>query len=241
MPAQGTELSNVPTWRTIELSFESTREYLNPYQAVDAEAVFLGPDGIRIVRPAFWDGGRTWKVRFAPTRQGRWRYSVTSTDATDTGLNGPSGEYDSSADVVGRPVHDRGFLKQGDGRYLSHADNTPFFWLGDTHWQFLAERWDEANKPGWDSQFRGMVNRRIDQGFTVYQSNLMMVDWSGGPSRYWLDGALFGEINVTFLQTVVDPRTQSARTRGLRSGPNSLPGVLRRPQRDTACGGRKPL
>ena len=68
-------------------------------------------------------------------------------------------------------IYRHGFLKVRDGgRYLTYADGTPFFWLGDTHWFFDGkERWDTANKPGWTFQFRGMVDLRVEQGFTVYQ------------------------------------------------------------------------
>ena len=78
-------MQTIPTWRTIELSFQSSLDYRNPYQAVEAEAVFVGPGGIQIRRPAFWDGGHTWKVRFAPTVHGRWTYTLTSTDAANIG------------------------------------------------------------------------------------------------------------------------------------------------------------
>jgi len=73
---------------------------------------------------------------------------------------------------------------------------------------FVSERWDEANKPGWTSQFRGIVDRRVAQGFTVYQANLMATATQGhelgGTPRYWRRP--FDELNVSFFQDVVDPR-----------------------------------
>ena len=203
-----TIVNPVAIWRTVELAFESDRDVVDPYRDVDAEAVFAGPGGIQIRRPAFWDGGRTWRVRFAPTRPGPWRFSARSNDASDTGLNGVTGDLLCvDDDDHGAAVHRQGFLRQDpQGHHLEHIDGTPFFWLGDTHWRFAYESWDTANKPGWTSQFRGMVDRRVDQGFTVYQSNLLMVDWFTGRSPYWIDGESFGALDVRFLQTVVDPR-----------------------------------
>ena len=69
-------------------------------------------------------------------------------------------------------VYVHGFVRTRPGRrHLSFADGTPFFWLGDTHWQFARERWDESNKPGWASQFRGTIDRRVRQGCPPDKSN----------------------------------------------------------------------
>jgi hypothetical protein len=193
----------VPTWRTAELSFDSSGAGGHPYLDIEAEVVFMGPEGVEVRRPAFWDGGNRWKVRFAPTRSGAWRYVVSSNDVR---LNDYSGELRSVDNPDDLPIYRHGFLRNGPhGRYLSHADGESFFWLGDTHWRFTSERWDDANKPGWASQFRGMVDRRIDQGFTVYQTNLKIFEWSG-ESRYWVDGKQFDELDVAYLQKTVDPR-----------------------------------
>jgi hypothetical protein len=209
-------MQTVSTWRTVEFSFENGREVHNPYTDVDAEAIFRGPGGVEIRRPAFWDGGQTWRVRFAPTHPGVWRYTLSSNGVFDTGLNGSTGELRSVDDSGDHPIYRNGFLRKGPGgRYLAHADNTPFFWLGDTHWHFTSERWDEANKPGWSSQFRGMVDKRVQQGFTVYQSNLMLLDWSSERSPYWVEGKPFEEIDVAFFQTTVDRRMAYIADQGL--------------------------
>jgi hypothetical protein len=172
------------TWRALEIAFESDRE---PDAEVDVD--FAGPNGESIRRPAFWDGGRTWRVRFAPTTPGVWHYR--------------GGVIECAAPTADLDVYARGFVQVRPGcRHLTYADGTPFFWLGDTHWQFARERWDESNKPGWISQFRGTVDQRAEQGFTVYQSNVM--SWEPPPA-----------IDVTYFQSTLDPRMAYIAERGL--------------------------
>lgn len=190
-----------PTWRALEIAFESDRDYDNPYLDVDVDVDFTGPNGESIRRPAFWDGGRSWRVRFAPTTPGHWRYASST-----RGFAGLRGALECRPPATDHAVYLHGFLRSGT-RHLSFADGTPFFWLGDTHWQFARERWDEANKPGWSSQFRGTVDRRVEQGFTIYQSNVMA--WE--PSRVWAgDG-----IDVTYFQSTLDPRMAYVADQGL--------------------------
>lgn len=58
------------------------------------------------------------------------------------------------------------------------------------------------------SQFRGMVDLRAEQGFTVYQTNLRS-DMGAG-DRYWIDGGMAKGVedvpNVAFYQRELDRR-----------------------------------
>ena len=75
-------------WRPIEIVLTSSVTYDNPFQDVDVTATFVGPAHTVIQRPVFWDGGRTWKVRFAPPQTGKWKMTTTATDAANKGLHG---------------------------------------------------------------------------------------------------------------------------------------------------------
>jgi hypothetical protein len=52
-------------WRELELTLEAARDYPNAYTEMEVWAEFKHDSGKELVRPAFWDGGHIWKVRFA--------------------------------------------------------------------------------------------------------------------------------------------------------------------------------
>jgi hypothetical protein len=157
------------TWKTIEIVLTAQVEHADP-ELLSVDALFAHDDGFEIRRPAFWDGGATWRVRFAPTKVGVWSM-VTRASTTDPGLEGVVSRITCSPYSGALEIYKRGFLHVADsGRHFEYADGTPFFYLGDTHWILPHERFDRSNAAGIDSQFRHMVDVRQRQGFTVYQS-----------------------------------------------------------------------
>lgn len=163
---------NAEQWRCVDIAIETTQNYANPFEDVDVFGVFKGPNGEEIKLLAFWDGENTWVLRFAPVSVGTWTYTIESTDAENTDFSGEGSvecvPYEGELDM-----YKHGFLKVSEDKdYLEHADGTPFFWLGDTHWTFVTEeRFDESNCPKYKSQFKACVDKRVDQKFTVYQCN----------------------------------------------------------------------
>lgn len=158
-------------WQAIEITLTSSVIYKDPFQNVDVTATFIGPGNKTITRPAFWDGGSTWKIRFAPTHVGMWTMTTTSTDTSNRGLHHVIRTVRCDPYSGSLEIYKHGFLKVSDnGRYLTYADGTPFFYLGDTHWILSHERFDISNAPGIASQFKYTVDKRVSQGFTVFQS-----------------------------------------------------------------------
>ena len=185
----------------IEIALESTHDRENPYLDVEVSAVFEGPTGERIRREAFWDGDRTWRLRFAASTIGTWTYRTEASDPEDVGLHGVRGE------VRAEDAPSDSFLCVAEaGTHLERRDGSPFFWLGDTHWRFAWERWDASNKPGWASQFRGTVDHRVAQGFTVYQSNLMGFGRGWDQWVCWERDEPYRRIVPEYFRTTIDPR-----------------------------------
>lgn len=171
--------AGVQRWTISEIELNAARAHPNPYRDVTVSAVFAGPDGRTVQREAFWDGGTTWRLRFAPTAVGRWTWRTSCSDAADTGLDGRTGALECIRYEGNTSSYQHGFLRiSKDERHFVHADGTPFFWLGDTHWQMPGtERVDACNHPAHDGgpcphggQFQHLVADRKEKGFTVYQT-----------------------------------------------------------------------
>ena len=86
MPEQSTT-----AWQQIEIELTAEIDHADPYNAVDVWADFVSETGETLRRPAFWDGERTWRIRFAPPAGSvRWAWA-TSASVTDAGLAGQRG------------------------------------------------------------------------------------------------------------------------------------------------------
>ena len=163
------------TWRVCELAFESSKNYAESGgDGVRLDVVFEHADGgKRLTRPGFWDGDGRFLVRFAPTKAGKWTWRSESPDDRD--LDGRTGELAVRPYAGALEIYRRGFLRVEPGKkHFTYADGTPFFYLGDTHWGMMSEEIDEAGPHAGnirtDSHFKYVVRRRVEQGFTVYQS-----------------------------------------------------------------------
>ncbi len=165
----------VQLWVATEITFESTSEYEHPFYDVTVDVVFVSENATELKIPAFWDGGKTWRVRFAPTETGVWEYKTVCSNGSDAGLHNVTGTVKAVPYEGELDIYKHGFIKtQENTRYFTYADGTPFFYLGDTHWGMPTEELDEAGEHAGnvqtDSHFKYIVDKRAEQNFTVYQS-----------------------------------------------------------------------
>lgn len=193
------EERTVPLWTATEFEFQSQKEWTDAqaFNDVTLDVAFTSESGTVLTVPAFWDGGKVWRVRFAPTEPGVWKFQTSCKE--DDGLNGKSGSLKAVPYDGDLEIYRRGFVTtREDLKYFVYADGTPFFYLGDTHWSMMKEEFDEpgphAGKLKTDSHFKAIVDRRVEQGFTVYQSepigisvylsdpNKVEIDYSDGIS-----------------------------------------------------------
>ena len=134
----------VAVWTTFEASIETSKAYARPFCDVEVDVLFeQGAKRWKV--PAFWSGGRTWKVRFAPPESGEYRYTFTSSDASNTEFAAPPRTFVATPATGDNPLLRHGFLRiAANARHFEHADGTAFLWLGDTWWKGLCKRLDAA-------------------------------------------------------------------------------------------------
>jgi hypothetical protein len=150
---------SIPLYQRFEQSFESAANYANPVQEASLVATFTAPSGEKLKVPGFWDGGKTWRVRFAPTQTGKWKFETTCSDTGNKGLHQKAGEFTVTAASGASSFAKHGPITVStDGRYLAHHDGTPFLWVGDTAWNGPL-----LSSPGeWDQYLKERARQKFN-------------------------------------------------------------------------------
>jgi uncharacterized protein DUF4038/uncharacterized protein DUF5060/collagenase-like protein with putative collagen-binding domain len=204
----------VPKWHRFEQTFKSLVAYTNPVQQASLRVEFTSPTGEAINVFGFWDGGETWRVRFAPNQIGKWTYQTTCSDAANSGLHKQTGSFLCTASSGQSRFAKHGPVRVApSSHYLMHDDRTPFFWLGDTAWNGAL-----LSTP---QEWNWYIRERVRQKFTAVQ--WVTTQWRGSPKGDRVNALAFtGEeriqINPGFFQTL-DTRMDALNEAGLLSAP----------------------
>jgi Protein of unknown function (DUF4038)/Domain of unknown function (DUF5060) len=170
--------TEVKPWEVVEVTLECQKSLESPYveslpdhgQAL-ARVVFEGTTGEALGHSysldAFWDGGVTFKARFAPPFAGQWAYRTKSADPSMATAKGTFTCIVWTDAEKAENATRRGFVRvcrsgSRPGRYFEYADGTPFLWMGDTWWNWT--------KRGIHlSSFEKLADDRVQKGFTIGQ------------------------------------------------------------------------
>ncbi len=195
--SQAVKITNAVTWVTNEVVLVSDKWYDDPYNDVDVELV-LTDGNVTYTVPGFWDGGKIWRIRFVCTSAGTWTYTTKCTDTANKGLHDQKSTVTCKKYTGELDIYKHGFVKTNkDTKYFVHADGTPFFYLGDTHWNLGAEPLNNV---------KTVIDKRVSQGFTVLQSEPL------GTRFNLKDGVQFADIQ--YFQAF-DEKFQYAAEKGL--------------------------
>jgi hypothetical protein len=202
---------SVPLWGRFEAAFTAAED-TSP--DADLAVEFTSPSGRRRSVPGFWDGGRTWRVRFLPDEEGDWRYR--SRAKRDTGLDGHAGRFtcQKPAARTTNPLLRHGpIVVSSNGRHLQHLDGTLFFWLADTAWTGPAL----SARDDWDTY----LDDRAKKHFSAVQFNTLC-PWRAAPADADGKTAFTGErlvrINPDYFRRL-DARIDAINARGLVAAP----------------------
>ena len=124
-----------PLWQPAEFVLQAAVARENALQECELRATFTAPSGRQRRVYGFWDGGDTWRVRFAPDEIGAWTGVTSCSDTSDGGLHGQALQL-AAGEAAGVTLFDQhGPIRVSEnGRFFEHLDGTPFFWLADTCW-----------------------------------------------------------------------------------------------------------
>jgi len=125
----------VQQWTSYEITLISQSSYDNGYTDINVWAHFTNGKGDTLIRPAFWDGGNIWKIRFSPPDSGTtWSWTAFSIPH-DRGLSGNNGSLTSVAYTGSNSLLKHGLLRMSEEkRNVIHANGKPFLVVGDTPW-----------------------------------------------------------------------------------------------------------
>ena len=210
-PACLAQNNRVPLWGRWERAFEADPR-TNPDPSIGLIVRLTSPSGKRHKVSAFWDGGRTWRVRFMPDEVGKWRFR-TIAYPDYAGLNSRRGTFICRVTKDNNRFLQHGALRvSSDGSHLEHADGTPFFWLGDTAWNGALM----SKTSDWDKY----LNDRVAKKFTAIQ--FVTTQWRTAPTNLEGEVAFTGkdnlQINPAFFKRM-DARIDALNARGLLAVP----------------------
>ncbi|MFK7813584.1 MAG: DUF4038 domain-containing protein [Maribacter sp.] len=175
----------VQQWATYEILLTSDAEYDNPYIEVEVWGEFVNESGKTLKRPAFWDGNKTWKIRFTPPDSNmKWTWTTFSSNSKDSGLNDQTGAINSVVNTNSNSLLKNGLLTMTKGhRNVQHQSGKSFLVVADTPWAIpfraTAEQVEiyakDRQKKGFNSALmmtlqpdmkaEGPNERNTDQGF----------------------------------------------------------------------------
>jgi hypothetical protein len=156
---KGIKMPVAPKWSRFEQGFRSSIVYTNPLQEATLTVMFTSPQGEVSRVLGFWDGGRTWRVRFSPAQPGHWTFHTVCSDPRNDGLHHQSGEFMCTSALGQSRFDEHGLVQVSrDQQRLEFSDQTPFVWMADTAWSGARA----SVQKDWEIY----TQIRLDQGYT---------------------------------------------------------------------------
>lgn len=201
-------------WMKYEKTFESTKTYENPlYQVARFQVRFQSPTGKVKTINGFWDGDKTWRIRFAPDETGKWSFTSNCSDTLNAGLHAIKGTFECVTSQSQHAIYTKGSIIHPKGTYhLTHADGTPFFYAACTAWNGPLK----STEKEWETYLQD----RVKNHYNVIQ--FTTTQWRGADKNSEGNVAFEGsgriKLNPAFFQHL-DKKIDEINRHGLVAAP----------------------
>ncbi len=151
----------------------------NPFD-VQLDGEFVGPGGLRLRVPGFYDGENAWKIRFSPTRVGQWSLRTRSPVPA---LDGKVVEDIRCVPNRHPNVHGGLRVDPAHPHHFVYEDGTRYFLLGyEADWLWAVEMQDPERRA-----MRRLIEQMASRGFNHVLVNVYAHDtnWAPGRSCPW--------------------------------------------------------
>ncbi len=126
---QSKEIAKIEQWDVFEIEIKGPSAG-SPFIDVEFNAIFeLKEKSIKV--PGFYDGNGIYRIRFSPDTVGDWTYKTISNVET---LSGKKGSFE----CVPATNKNHGPVEIVNTFYLKYADQTPFYSIGTTAYQWTS-------------------------------------------------------------------------------------------------------
>ncbi len=166
LPVRSQDLDLVgKTNQIIEWTYQSKVPYENPFQQVKLHAIFRNKkSNQKIQLSAFWAGNNTWHFRFSSPMAGEFEFITYCNNEDDAELHNQEGAITITAYTGNNEIYRHGPIHvNSTGEYLTHFDQTAFFWLADSWWHGMTHRLH------YPQDFLNLAKDRREKGFNVIQ------------------------------------------------------------------------
>src|SRR5207249_3655270 len=121
IPGLAAEQQRVAANEVAGITFRAKAAVADPFNEVSLDVLFTDPAGKLLRVPAFWDGGNTWKVRYASPLTGIHRYRTECNRKGEFGLDVITGEIEVVPYKGENPLFKHGHLRvAADHRHFEH-------------------------------------------------------------------------------------------------------------------------
>jgi hypothetical protein len=159
-------------WKVTDLNFSTAKNIENPLD-IQFGAIFRNENGQTMNIPGFWNDGKEWIIRIAPSIEGIWTYTTYSS------INSLAGKTGQLIVLSNQKINKHGsvVVSESKKQRLSYEDGKPYFPLAyEIDWLFALDAENKSDIP----RTKQIVKVLSENKFNMAIMNIYAYDASWG-------------------------------------------------------------